>query len=116
MDKEIQKSAEELIDVIRNSAQYRNYCSCMETLEEYPGLLDRIMELRKKTIEVYHASTSEDLLENSEELGREFKDLEKYPEVNAFLEAEEEMIHILKDLTSRIATSVDIRIPGLFAG
>ena len=89
-DRQIRECMDHLIEAIRNSSEYSSYRKSLEALDRFPGLSDKIMELRSKTIELYHEENAGDLMEDSEELGNEFAELEKMPEISEFLEAEEE--------------------------
>ncbi len=50
-------------------------------------------------------------MENSDELGKEYERLEKLPEVNAFLEAEEDLVRILNNVSASVVNSVKMRVP-----
>ncbi|WP_274940836.1 YlbF family regulator [Chordicoccus furentiruminis] len=111
MDYEIEECTEKLVDSIRNSSDYRRYLECEEALEKFPGVFDQVMELRKKTIELYQDPDNGNLMENSDELGKEYERLEKLPEVNAFLEAEEDLVRILNNVSASVVNSVKMRVP-----
>lgn len=112
MNREIRECADQLIEAIRLSEENLHYHRTVEALEKYPGLFERIMELRRRTIELYHETEGSDLIESSEELGQEFAEIERLPEANAFLEAEEELVHVINQLTEEIASAVDLHTPG----
>ncbi|MDO4619882.1 MAG: YlbF family regulator [Lachnospiraceae bacterium] len=113
MDTAIRENADRLIEAIRNSSDYRNYQKCEAALDRFPGVFDQIMELRKKTIELYESVESGDLSETTEALRNEYEQLEKIPEVNAFLEAEENIVQILKELNCDLFNAVTIRVPNI---
>lgn len=111
MDKRITECTESLIRSIRESGVYEAYHSAAAELDRFPGMFDRIMDLRKRTIAVYHDPDNDDLLESSEDLVDEYEELQKIPEVNAFLEAEEELIRILQTVSESVIDCVDLRTP-----
>lgn len=111
MNNEIRDCVDTLIDLICQSRDYCEYQKCVSALDEYPGTLERIMELRKKTIETYNNPDSTDLLACTGELLGECEALQRIPEVNAFFEAEEEMVHVLREVYRRVMDCVRLKTP-----
>ena len=112
MDKQIIECTDQLIESIMTSTDYMDYRRSHKALGQFPGVIDQIMELRKQTIELYHTEEEEDILAGTEELGRQYEELQRIPEVNAFLEAEEELVRVLKEVSGKIINSVELQVPG----
>ena len=113
MNTRIRESVEALVESIRTSGEYQTYLSCEETLAQYPEILERILELRRKTIEMYSDPENQDLIAVSGQLLNEFGDLDRIPAVNAYLEAEEEMVRILREVSREVTGNVRLKVPEL---
>ena len=113
MGKTISGSVLDLIDSIRNSDDYREYTRCEAVLRKYPGMLEQIMDLRKQTIELYHMEDEEALMRGTEELDRKYEEIQKIPEVNSFLEAEEAILRILQDISTRVTDALNLFTPDI---
>lgn len=113
MNIRIRESVEKLIDSIQTSSEYQTYLSCEEALMQYPGMLDRILDLRRKTIETYNDPDKSDLVGVSEQLLAEYEELERIPAVNAYLEAEEEVVRILREVSRAVTGNVRLKMPEL---
>ena len=111
MEKEIELKTKQLIDAIKASDLYIQYETSCRALDGYPGVFDRLMELRMKTIALYENATEEELLEGSDALAEQYEELQKIPEVNAFLESEEELAHTLRKISAVVLKAVNMRLP-----
>lgn len=106
MDEKIRECMSALIEAILSSGDYRDYKRCEEELSQYPGMLETIMDLRKQTIELYRCSSEDEFIAGTEELGRKYEVIQKYPEVNAFLEAEDAILRMLQDVSTGVSDAV----------
>lgn len=113
MNSRIRESVDALVESIRTSDEYQTYLSCEETLAQCPEIFDRIRDLRRKTIEIYSNPENHDLIAASGQLLNEFGDLDRIPDVNAYLEAEEEMVRILREVSRAVTGNVRLKIPEL---
>lgn len=109
----IQKATENLIHAIKTSDIYTRYLKCEAALDKFPGMFERIAELRKATIAAYHDPDNKDLLALSDLLGRQYGEIQKIPEVNAYLEAEEELMRALQNIDSGIISALNLRVPNI---
>lgn len=110
---EIHAETQRMINAIKTAPVYSRYRAAIASLDKYPGVFDRIMELRTETIRLYNDSEATDVMESSERLSRQYEELQKYPEVNEFLEAEEDLVHILKSAMREVAGSLDLHVPDI---
>lgn len=110
---EIHEETQHMIKVIKTAPIYSRYRASIAALDKYPGIFDRIMELRTETIRLYNDNEATDVMESSERLSRQYEELQKYPEVNEFLEAEEDLVHALKSAMREVADSLDLHVPDI---
>ncbi len=111
MEPEVERMARLMSETIRNSRVYRRYERSVEVLKAEPGIFERIMELRNRTIDVYHDPESRDLDANTDVLSPMLEELQKKPEVRSFLEAEEDLIRLLQDVNRDLFFSLDLVVP-----
>ena len=111
MEKSIKEASANMVRTIRESEVYRHYLECADALNSMPGVLDRVMELRAQTIDVYHGTDSDDFIEKSDHLAELRDERQKIPEVDAFLEAEEELVHTLQEVSGELSRAIRLYIP-----
>ena len=111
MDYEIEQKTNELIEAIRNSSLYNRYNASLAELEKHPGLFERLMDLRAQTMDLYEHAMEEELIEGSERLAEQYEELQKLPEVNEFLECEEELAKVLKIVSGDVLAAMEMRMP-----
>ncbi|MCH4038414.1 MAG: YlbF family regulator [Eubacteriales bacterium] len=109
----IDEARDNLINTIKSAPVYTKYNESIKALDKYPGVFNQIMNLRTETIHLYHDQEGEDLIEASERLAQKYEELQKFPEVNAFLEAEEDLVGELKRLMRYVASSMELHVPNL---
>lgn len=108
----IEKSTEELIASVKDGTVYKRYRKCEKALKKYPGLSEKLDKLRGDIYDLYNGSDSKELLENTEELQRMYREMHKIPEVNAYLEAETELCMQVRRVYRRLVGEVGIEPPG----
>lgn len=111
MEKTVQAATEHLISVIRKSDLYERYQKSAAALEASPEIFERLMDLRMKTIRLYEEAPEEELYEESDKLSSDYEELQKIPEVNEFLETEEELAGLLRTVSERVLQSMNMRLP-----
>ncbi len=111
MEKQIEHAAGILKKTILKSETYRNYLNSTLVLQKSPGLLERIEELRKATIQTYHDPDNQDLAESSDRLLEQYGELERNPAVSAYLEAEDELIRTLRNVQTEIIGDLEVHSP-----
>ena len=113
MDMDINSCTDRLIDAIKNSRDYQDYKHCSEAIDGMPGVFDKIMELRKLTVQLYHSDDEEALQRGTEDLAGRYDELLKIPNVNLFLESEEALLKILRDVSRNVMDAMELRVPDL---
>lgn len=113
MDNEVWKCTDNLINAIKNGNDFREYHRCRGVLEQYPGMLERIMDLRKQTIELYNTEDEEELSAGTESLDSQYEELQKIPEVNAFLESEEAIVRLLQNVSGAVTEAMGLTTPDM---
>lgn len=111
MEKQISLATDQLISAIQQSETYRNYVICEAKIKEMPGMAEKIAELRNATIEAYNDAATDDLVESSDRISSQYEELQKIPEVIAFLDAENDLVRVLQKISVKIISSVDMLIP-----
>lgn len=108
----IEASTQQLIKAIQEAEVCVRYKACEQELERFPGLIDRIDELRTASYNLYnHREKDVDLFDAVDDINREFEELRKIPEVNGYLEAELDFCRKLQCLHREIIEAMGIRIP-----
>lgn len=110
---DIELSTVRLIDSIRQGEAYRRYVDCEKALSIYPGLEEQLDKLRRDTIEMYSTMSGDELLAHCDELTRRHQEMQKIPEVNAYIEAEAELCSEVRRVYRSVIDSIGIRMPGM---
>ncbi len=113
MEQVVREAADRLMESIHESEVYRRYQEIAEKLKKEPQVFERILDLRARTIDVYHGSESGDFLERSDELIEDYDELLRHPYVNEFLETEEELVKMLQELHNELFLGVDLYLPSM---
>lgn len=111
MEQTLKVETYRLIEVIRDSRTYTRYRNSVEALKKYPDIMNRLMDLRQKTIDLYEHAGEDVLVAESERLAGAYEELQKMPEVNEFLEAEEALVRALQTITDKVLDSIDMVTP-----
>lgn len=105
---EVESCVEALLKSIHKSSVYQNYLSCERVMELNPELKKQVDDLRMAAFQVHQG---EDWFERSDDLNRQFAELRKKPDVNAYLEAELDLCKMIQKIIEAISDNLDIRIP-----
>lgn len=109
----IEKSTEDLIISVKNGATYKRFKKCENALKKYPGLSEKLNQLRGDIYRLYDGEENESLLEDTEELQRMYREMHKIPEVNAYLDAETELCLLVRGVYRRLIGEVGIEPPDM---
>lgn len=113
MESRILDNTQKLIDSILESEDYRAYRRAAEVLGKKDGVLKELMGLREVAINLYEEAEDDDeIMTGMDELDSRYEELQLIPEVNTFLEAEDEIIRVLRVISDRITRAVDLMTPG----
>ena len=100
-----------LVQSIKNCSAYKQYRKSERDLRKYPGLGEKLDLLRGDIFEMYSNSPGDEMLENAEQLERTYQEMQKIPEVNAYLEAEADLCRQIRDIYMRLIREVGIHLP-----
>ena len=108
---DVGKNTELLVESIKNCSAYKQYRKSERDLQKYPGLGEKLDLLRGDIFDMYSNSPGDEMLENAEQLERTYQEMQKIPEVNAYLEAEADLCRQIRDIYMRLIREVGIHLP-----
>ena len=108
----LDKNIKALLSVIRKTAEYREYKKQEEILSRNPELLERVDHFRAENYQL-QSKASDNLFSVAEQLCRESEELRRYPEVNAFLDAELALCKLMQNICRQLVAGIDVHIPNL---
>ena len=103
---DIELSTGKLIESIRKGEAYQRYVACEKALRVYPELEEQLDKLRRDTIEMYSTMSGD-------ELTRRHQEMQKIPQVNAYIEAEAELCSEVRRVYRSVIDAIGIRMPGM---
>ena len=80
-------------------------------IEEAFAMLEKILALRSETIDIYAGDQEEELLSGTERIAEAYEELQRIPEVNRFLESEEALVSMLKEIRAALFDAVNLYLP-----
>ena len=107
----IEDATEELLASIKESEVYLRYSESEKKLRERPGILENLDRLRRDIFHSYGNSAPGEFLNRADELQKQYMELQKIPEVNEFLEAEEELCRKIREIYIRMVREIVTYIP-----
>lgn len=107
----IQAKTDELINCIQRGEVYERYEKALARLEQQQELKDKINQFRRLMFRLNSENSEIDLFEETDRVEQEYQELQKIPEVNAYLEAELELCRLLKTIEQRINGAIEIHLP-----
>ena len=109
MSDRVRTKARELAEELAASGTLRRYRKARAGLEGRPELLDEIRSMRSVMDRLYHGGEGEDLLDTTELIEEQFAELMNCPEATEYMEAEEELMRLLRDISSTVVSVADIK-------
>ena len=110
---DIEISTGKLIESLRKGEAYQRYVACEKALRVYPELEEQLDKLRRDTIEMYSTMSGDELLAHCDELTRRHQEMQKIPQVNAYIEAEAELCSEVRRVYRSVIDAIGIRMPGM---
>ena len=107
--KKVVETTNDLIRVIKESNEYKNYHALYAEIKKSPELLFRVNEYRKRRFEI-HLSNVQNYSNLQEELCREFNDIHSNELTLEFLIAEKHFSNMMKQVNHTILDSVNMEI------
>ncbi len=111
MEQRVKDAEAALLTAVAESAAARQYRESAELLKERPGVLEKILALRSETIDIYAGDQEEELLSGTERIAEAYEELQRIPEVNRFLESEEALVSMLKEIRAALFDAVNLYLP-----
>lgn len=108
MKKKIDTCTTNLIQVIQNSREYRQFQEISSKVNAEPELRERINTFRKLVYDVQNSNEPLDMYAEQERLCREYEEFRKNPLVDEFLKAELRVCRVVQYVMERIATEIDL--------
>lgn len=96
-----------LICAIKQSDVYQEYRKQKEALKAFPDLRVRLDEFRMKNFELQHSENTENLLEESEAIEREYESVRENPLAEKFLTAEVDFCRMMQEINVQMMEAVD---------
>ncbi len=109
MDSPIKHEVEELIAVIRESGEYREFLEAEKKVEETPGLADKVREFCWSNYELQN-SDADDLSERVDEFTEKYREFRSNPVVSDYLERELRLCRLLQEINMEIMSVVELVI------
>jgi len=107
MDKEVLAGIDTLVNVIKNTNEYKEYQFQKEKVKRIPELKVRIDEFRKKNYQLQNSSQSDNLMEEVERFQRENENFLENPLVADFLQAELAFCRLMQNTNVLITEAMD---------
>lgn len=102
----VQEATDGLIAAIEECTEYKRYQKAKETLYRYPVLKEKADEFRKNNFNLQ--SSGADLLEEGENLRRQYAHILENPIVVEYLNAENAMCRLLRRLNWQLLQKLDL--------
>lgn len=97
----------QLRDAIRSSEEYQEFKRLESIMMRNPDLKRQIDELRRQNFELQNTEDQIDMLDATENLNEQFKEVRSQEMVNQYLAAELSMCRLVQELCYTIVDSVD---------
>ena len=107
----ISRNIQILLSVIKRSDTYLEYKKQEAILMQTPELMERVDQFRANNFHLQNETARENLLEMTDLLSQESKELRRIPEVNAYLDAELALCKLMQRVVGAVADGIDIHIP-----
>lgn len=104
----IKSCTDALVQAIRESGEYQEFCRIREEVAKDPEKRERINRFRRHIFEVQNTKESVDMYGEMERLCREYEEFRRDPQVDAFLRSELRVCRILQKITEEITQSVEL--------
>jgi cell fate (sporulation/competence/biofilm development) regulator YmcA (YheA/YmcA/DUF963 family) len=109
----ISRNIQILLSVIKQSDTYQEYQKQEQLIRMHPDLKTRVDALRATNFRLQNDVFCEELLDKTDQLSRDFVELRKIPEVNAYLDAERALCKQVQTICRTLIEGIDIDLPEL---
>ncbi len=104
----IQKCTENLLQALKKSREYRQFCELRDMVRKEPQLRQEINRFRKKVFEAQNAGAETDVYAEQERLCRDYEQFRRNSLVDDFLQAELRICRMIQKIVGEIAECVDL--------
>ena len=111
MESSVDACTDKLVKSILESRAYRRFIRAQENLDKRPDLKEQINQYRTDIFKLYEEGADEDLIDTSDILEKKFQSMQKIPEVNAYMDAETEIIRMVREIYQRLITETGVEEP-----
>lgn len=111
MDNTISDRIDTLLFSIKESDIYREYRRQEEQLSQDPELWERVTQFRASNFRIQNEANREELFDAAQQLAHESAELRRYPEVNAYLDAELALCKMMQKICRKLTAGIDMHIP-----
>ncbi len=108
----IYNSLNVLIDSIKDSEIYKNYCAVSEDVGKEPGLQEKIDEFRRRNFLIQQDYEGDDLLREMERFDAETAAFQAQPLVDKYLSAELDFVRLKQEIDNRMLDALAFSVPG----
>lgn len=109
---DITKYIKLLVQAIKESSEYRLYKQAEAVLDEDPQLKCRVEDFDRANFRLHTQNDPQQLFRGINALDKEFQELRKIPQVNAYIQAELDLCKLLQYVSLEINGEIDIHVPG----
>ncbi|MCI6004458.1 MAG: YlbF family regulator [Blautia sp.] len=109
----VNKNIKVFLSLIKKTNVYKEYKKQEEILSRNPELLERVDQFRANNFQIQNEAGSDNLFHVAEQLCRESAELRRYPEVNAFLDAELALCKMMQNICRELVEGIDVHMPNL---
>lgn len=107
----ISRNIQILLTVIKRSEEYLDYKKQEEILRQNPELVARVDQFRADNFRLQNEAERDNLLQVTDQIFQESKELRKIPEVNAYLDAELALCKLIQRIGREVVEGLDIHLP-----
>lgn len=109
MEKVIDEALELLLEILKESTEYKEYQRCLGAVKQDEQLWKSLSEFQKQHF-VLHVTPDDNVAEKERILYRDHETLLALPAVREFQKAEKEYCRVVRMIQDRFAKKVDIDI------
>ena len=102
-----------LLAVIKRSDEYQEYKKQEAILKKDPELLARVDQFRADNFRLQNEANHETLIQVTDQIYQESKELRKIPTVNAYLDAELALCRMMQRISRAVVEGIDMHIPDI---
>lgn len=107
----ISRNIQILLTVIKRSDEYLEYRKQEDILKQNPELLARVDQFRADNFRLQNEAERGNLLQVTDQIFQESKELRKIPEVNSYLDAELALCKMIQRISREVVEGLDMHLP-----